>query len=202
MEFIFSSHNAIFLGAIYVVLAIGAIELIALLTLGTSLSHGFDSFAGLDHFPDHFATNWLMFKELPLMAVIVLFLGGFGAVGLTTNGLTGAYGISLPTLLVFFIAFIGGIVSLKMLGTLVKPVFRTETDAVSRTELVGLQAVLKSPFASVEKAGEASVVDHRGTVHHVMVIPEAGSPNLKQGQNIRLIRIDGHRFQASPIQGK
>ena len=193
------SQNAIFYGALMAVAIMGLIELVALLVVGAGIS---DAAHALFHtgdtdgaaLPD--GLNWLLVRDLPLMVVVVLLLSGFGLTGLTLRLGANHFGYEIALPAAIAAGVVGALVTLRIGGRLIAPLFKLHTTVVSRESLIGSSAVVIGATATAQRAGEARVYDRFDAVHYFQVVPERDGDEFRDGQEIVLTQIDGHRFKA------
>lgn len=193
------NENALFYGALLAVAIMGLIELVALLVVGAGISdaaHALFHTGDTDGAPLPDGLNWLMVRDLPLMVVVVLLLSGFGLAGLAVRLGANHFGYDVAMTAAIGVGVVGGLVALRVGGRLIAPLFKLHTTVVSRESLIGCTAILHGASATTQRAGEARVVDRFGAAHYFQVVPERDGDELRDGQEIVLTQIDGHRFKA------
>ena len=192
MEALFVSDNAIFYGAILAVLFIGAIEAVALLCIGAGFSDALHTFVHADIAE---SGDWLLVKDLPLMAALVLFLTGFGLSGLGIRYGAQALGYAAPLTYALVPAIFIGYLTLRVLGKAIAPVFAIKTDAVELEALAGSTAMVIGAAATSERAGEARLKDKFGNTHYLQVIPQNEGEVFRDGEEVVLTQLAGHRYK-------
>ena len=197
-----------FTGAIVVVLVILVVEVALLLISGMHLDslfpdlhvdadinahHGFD----LGDFTEH----WLHVGKVPLVVLLTLAFGGFGAGGLLVQSLAktflGAHvslWIAVPLALVIAVVVVRNLA--LVLGRLMP---KDETTAVSAGQFLGQVAVINQGVASPGRAAEARLVDGHGQTHFLMVIPEDDISEFAEGTRVLLIDRRENLFTAAAV---
>jgi membrane protein implicated in regulation of membrane protease activity len=132
--------------------------------------------------------------RVPLMFVLILFLGMFGAIGLLANTLlAGAlrrypapsfFGILLASLLL-------GLWLTGRAGRLFSRLAPNSSTAISFEQLVGRIGMVVSPTVS-STYGRVQVKDSFGTLHTVYAVIEAGEP-LPEHSEVALVGYDAPR---------
>lgn len=142
--------------------------------------------------------GWLRIGQVPVLMLIVVFLTGFGLIGLGIQSLSqGVLGFYWPASLAAIFAFVLSLPVVRLCGrVLAKIMPKDETDAVPMESLVGLVATITIGKASAGRPAEAKVRDVHGTTHYLMVEPDDPAESFNAGEPVLLIRLDGHRFKA------
>jgi hypothetical protein len=186
-EFLFAANNIAFVSAIFLMLLIGAVQ-----ALGLTGDVDFDLDGDLD------LLGWLGLGQLPLLALLALFLALFGTIGLVGQhlmlDLTGAMlspWIAVPA------AGAAALPATGIAARLLSPFMpRDHTTAVSIDMLVGSHARIVTGRATTGSPARARVEDHHGQAHYVMVEPDNDGQRLEEGESILLVRRDGPVFRA------
>lgn len=196
-----SSGNAPFLIALLLLLFIGVLETLAVF-LGASLSSHFD--AAIDSHPDItlgenvFAQglSWLHVGRLPLLVIIVLFLGGFSLSGLILQWLAGG---ELPVWLAVIVAFIVAVFSVRWCGRgIARYLPRDESSAVSTDSFIGRMAIMTGATATAGSPAEARLTDEHGRTHYILIEPDEADAAFVRGAKVLVTaRISGARFSGS-----
>ncbi|ERK15404.1 hypothetical protein L580_3049 [Serratia fonticola AU-P3(3)] len=196
-----SSGNAPFLIALLLLLFIGVLETLAVF-LGASLSSHFD--AAIDSHPDItlgenvFAQglSWLHIGRLPLLVIIVLFLGGFSLSGLILQWLAGG---ELPVWLAVIVAFIVAVFSVRWCGRgIARYLPRDESSAVSTDSFIGRMAIMTGATATAGSPAEARLTDEHGRTHYILIEPDEADAAFVRGAKVLVTaRISGSRFSGS-----
>lgn len=190
LGFLGAGENLAFVVALAIMVLIGMVEAVG---LGTSaLGHDID----LDGDGDWL--SWLGVGQLPLLMLLVVFLASFGLIGLIGQqamlGLTGALlpgWIAIPAAGVAALPATG--VSARLLGRILP---RDETTAIGVDQLVGLHAEIIVGTAAQGSPAKAKVRDFHGQVHYVMAEPDVPGVRFTEGDEILLVRREGHIFRA------
>ncbi|MGH6782517.1 MAG: OB-fold-containig protein, partial [Sphingomonadaceae bacterium] len=103
-----------------------------------------------------------------------------------------------------------GVAALPVTGLLARGLARIlpqdETTAIDLGDLVGLSATIVVGRATEGAPAKARVRDHFGQTHYVMAEPDNHGQALSEGEEILLVRREGHVFRAiatgrpSPLQ--
>ncbi len=220
LEFLTAGSNLPFTVAIAVMLGIAVLEGVMTL-IGFGLSHAIESIlpdmdldadlhvhldADLDHdlHGDLGSSSalskllsWFRVGEVPVLMLLVVFLTAFGLIGLGLQGFVqGLSGHMLPAPVASLPAVFLALPVVRVMGSVIARIMpEDETEAVSRSELIGRIGVITVGTASRDNPAEARVRDVHGTSHYVMVEPD-GDDSFGQGEQILLVREDGARFRA------
>ncbi|AVX05906.1 inner membrane protein YqiJ [Maritalea myrionectae] len=213
-EFIFSAANVPFGVALAIVFFIALLEGVGAL-FGAGLSQFVDSMLPEMDFdldiagpeiesPGIFVQflSWLRFGQVPFIILLIVILTLFGLIGFALQGFVAeTFGAPLPA---WIAAPLAGVASLPLIrgcaGFLNRIMPRDETDAISRTELVGHHGVITLGRAEPGSPAQARIKDALGNSHYVMVEPYEGEHALEQGDQITLLRQDETRFVAMKNQ--
>ena len=144
------------------------------------------------------------FGRLPLVMWLALVLFLFAGIGVGMQSLAdGILGAPLGPLLASAIA--AGC-ALPLAGAASRPIARImpkdETSAVTTDTLVGRRARIGTGTARAGYAARAQVKDHFGQVHNVMVEPHDHTAELREGDEILLVRREGETFFAVEVQDR
>ena len=190
LGFLGADENLVFVIALAIMLLIGLVEAVG---LGTStLGHDID----LDGDGDWL--SWLGVGQLPLLMLIVVFLADFGLIGLIGQqaalNLTGAL---LPGWIAIPAAGAAALPATGLLARLLGRIIpRDETTAIGIDQLVGLHAEIVVGRAAQGSPAQAKVRDFHGQVHYVMAEPDLPGVSFAEGDEILLVRREGHVFRA------
>lgn len=190
LNFLGAGENLVFVVALAIMLLIGLVEAIGL--GGSALGHDVD----IDGHGDWL--SWLGVGQLPLLMLIVVFLASFGLIGLV--GQQAALGF-LGTLLPGWMAIpAAGVAALPATGLLARGLGRImprdETTAIGIDQLVGLHAHIVVGRATSGSPAKARVRDFHGQTHYVMAEPDQPGVSFGEGDEILLVRREGHVFRA------
>lgn len=204
---ILSSGNAPFLIALLLLLVIGVLETLAVF-LGASLIGHID--AAFSAHPDitlgenvfAHGLSWLHIGRLPLLVILVLFLGGFSLTGLVLQWLAGG---ELPAWLAVIAAFIASIFSVRWCGRgVARYLPRDESSAVSIDSFVGRLAIMTGATATAGSPAQAKLTDEHGRTHYILIEPDEADVCFARGDKVLVTaRISGSRFcgSANPWPG-
>jgi len=193
-------ESAPFLIATLVMLAIAAIEGVALL-IGMSASSWIDHLvphhADIDAAPDSFL-GWLHVGKVPLLVLIVIFLAGFAVIGFAMNivvhALIGSY---VPVLLGMPLAFVAALPVVRGSGRLLANVLpKDQTFAVSMDSLVGRIAVVTGGTARHGYPAQAKLTTEHGQALYVLVEPDDPEGTFGANEQVLLVkRVSGKKFE-------
>lgn len=141
---------------------------------------------------------WLNVGRIPIIILLVLFMTAFVVTGyLLQLVVLSAAGFLLPGYVAAPIAVAASIPVVKCVGKpLSRIIPRDETEAISRTELVGSRAIITIGIAKTGYPAQAKVNDRYGTSHYLMLEPDNPGDELKSGEDLLLVRYDGTRYFA------
>jgi hypothetical protein len=142
--------------------------------------------------------GWLRVGEVPVLILLVVFLTGFGLIGLGIQSfIEGATGSLLSWPVAAVPALVLSLPLVRVLGGILGRVMpKDETDAISRDALVGRVAVITLGTARVGHPAEARTRDTNGTTHYVMVEPLEEGQTLTAGTEVLIIEPAGAGFRA------
>lgn len=207
LDFLFLDANRLFVVPLVVISAILVLEVV-MMVVGASLHGIIDDVLHIDkpHF-DHDVHgfgmnffNWINAGHVPVLLLVVAFLGWFGLTGLIIQWLVHGF---MPGLLNPYIA---GPISLlialpavrqtsKVIAALVP---REHTTAVTLDSLVGRDAVVTIGSTSPDNPGQARVRDAFAELHYVRIIPR-GENQLTVGKSVTLLERDRDYFIAREL---
>lgn len=146
-------------------------------------------------------TTLLGIGRVPFLIWLMVFLFLFASIGVGIQSLAGnVLGAPLDALLAAAITF--G-VTLPATATLVRPLGhilpKDETSAVGIDSLVGRRAAITTGTARKGYPARAKVYDRHGQVHHVMVEPHEADSEIKEGDEVLLVRREGQVFFGVPL---
>jgi hypothetical protein len=157
--------------------------------------------AGLDvaHEPGMFGTawDWLNAGRVPLLILIMIMLGSFGALGYMIEGVSHSLVGWLPTFMAAIPAFIVTIPVTRRVSLLVsKVVPRDETYVVEAGSLVGQTGVIVTGPLAENTIARVKVKDAHGNQHFPWV--RTKDPNLKldNGDHVLLVEHIGSEYLA------
>ena len=203
MDAIYSHELWPFALATGLVVAIALAEALALL-VGASTSQWIDGLLGADahaESPTTAALGWLHIGKVPILAILVIFLTVFAAIGFASQFMArAASGHLMPQIIALPLATAAGVLAVRFLGTaLAKVIPKDESSAVSDASLIGRIGTIVIGTARSGRPAEARVRDEFGTTHYVMVEPEDPDQALGAGASVLLVRhLSGRRFRVIP----
>lgn len=199
-NFFFAEQNSPFLVAMAVTLGIAAVETLSLV-LGLGLSEIVDDFL-----PDFDADTpevetslfaealgWLNVGRVPLLVLLLAFLGVFTAGGYGLQLLVrGAFGFLLPAVIAAPAAFAMAVPATRLTSrALARVMPREETYATGDDELIGRIAVITLGPVTRRTAGKAKVADEHGNTHFVRL--RAAQRGKRFLQNDRVLLVSHRR---------
>ncbi|MBH0114015.1 YqiJ family protein [Novosphingobium sp. YJ-S2-02] len=136
--------------------------------------------------------------RVPFIVWLMVLLSVFGVIGFAAQefleSLTGAPWTP------WLVGPAAGVVALPVTGAISRPLGRLlpkdETTAVDRASLVGRQAQIVIGTARQGSPARASVTDHFGQVHYVMLEPDNAGQTFEQGERVLIVRREGELFKA------
>lgn len=163
--------------------------------------HAHGGHAGLDvaHEPGMFGTawDWLNAGRVPLLILIMIMLGSFGALGYMIEGVSHSFVGWLPTFMAAVPAFIVTIPVTRRVSLLVsKVVPRDETYVVEAGSLVGQTGIIVTGPLAPNTIARVKVKDAHGNHHFPWV--RTKDPNLKldNGDHVLLVEHIGSEYLA------
>jgi hypothetical protein len=164
-------------------------------------THAHGGHAGLDvaHEPGMFGTawDWLNAGRVPLLILIMIMLGSFGALGYMIEGVSHSFIGWLPTFMAAVAAFIVTIPVTRRMSLLVsKVVPRDETYVVEAGGLVGQTGIIVTGPLAQNTIARVKVRDVHGNHHFPWV--RTKDPNLKldNGDHVLLVEHIGSEYLA------
>lgn len=221
LEYFLGQGNTPFTVALTIVFAMTLIE-IASASLGVGLSEMVDSFLpefdaevdldvdGLDSASSGSATSsvvkllaWFRIGEVPVVMLFIIFLTGFGMVGLLLQYLVREIaGLVLPYSIAVPVALACAIPGVRFCGGLLgKYMPKDETYAVSERSFQGLVATLTLGNAAEGKPAQAKLYDKHGQSHYIMVEPDSPGDHFSQGDQVIVVRQSGALFKVIDAAG-
>lgn len=190
LSFLGAGENLAFVVALAIMMLIGLVEAIG---LGSSaLGHDVDVDGEADWL------SWLGVGQLPLLMLLVVFLASFGLIGLIAQQLTlGLTGSLWPAWIAIPATAVASLPCTGLLSRLLARVIpRDETTAIGVDELVGLHARIVVGTATRGSPAKARVRDFHGQTHYVMAEPDMPQVHFTEGDEVLLVRREGHVFRA------
>jgi hypothetical protein len=206
-EFILEPFNLPFLVAILILITLLVIELISM-AMGAGLSgildNQFDADMDMDgDMPANqsffsFYLSWMRVKQVPLLILLVLYLGIFAICGyLLQKMFVVWFGFPLPHWVSVPSAFLIGYPFYLFFGNLLgEHLFKDESSAVYESSFVGKLAEITVGTAKQGNPAEAKLIDEFGQLHYLMVEPEKENVQFKTGEKVKLTQKGEINFKA------
>ncbi len=204
-EFIADAHNALFAGALALMLFIALLEGVSTL-LGAGLSNIIDALLpdtelNLD-MPDTSSSalsrllGWLHVGRVPVLVIVVVFLTAFGLTGFGIQSLLlGISGMLWPGWLVGVAALFAALPVVRLIsGSIRKIIPQDESSAISEEHYVGRIATITLGTARYGYPAEAKLTDQHGQTHYLMVEPESETSQFVQGDNVLVVARKANHF--------
>lgn len=208
LEFITAPQNLAFSVALVLMIGIAILEGItaifgfALSGVLDSLLPDFDFDMELDveaHSPNALSRflSWLRFGKVPVLILLVIFLTGFGLIGLGIQSLTqNTMGFLWPGFVASIPVVFLTLPIVRILGGAIGFIMpKDETEAVSRDSFIGRIANITLGTAKVASPAEAKLKDQYGTVHYIMVEPDNANDEFDKTTPVLVIKKEGHVFK-------
>jgi hypothetical protein len=188
LEFMLAPENLPFAVALVLMLMIGLVEAVGLGAGAVHLDADADVDAGL--------LAWMGVGRIPLLMAIVVLLALFGLIGIAFQQLATAFlGAPLSPWIAAPAAFVA---SLPLTGFAARGLARIlpqdETTAIPLDDLIGRRATIVVGTARIGSPARASVRDHHGQTHYVMVEPTDERESVGEGRCVLLVRREGDIF--------
>ena len=141
--------------------------------------------------------GWLRVGKVPVLILLVIFLTGFGLIGLgiqsLTNNISGhlwpAYIASIPAVILALpiVRVFGGAISFI--------IPKDETEAVSQESFIGRIGSITLGSAKAGSPAEAKVRDEFGNSHYIMVEPDNVNEEFDSATPILIVKKEGHLYK-------
>ena len=191
LEFLGLPPNIAFTAALVLMLLIGLVQLIG---FGVDLDADGDLHA--DTGGD--LLSWLGVGRVPLLMLLVVFLGLFGSIGLLAEQI--ALDWTGQLLSGWIAAPAAGLAALPLTGAAARVLARVmpqdHTTAIELEELVGRSARIVVGRAAPGAPARARVEDRHGQLHYVMVEPDNPGQIFEEGEQVLLVRRQQDLFRA------
>lgn len=142
--------------------------------------------------------SFLGIGKLPLMVWLSLFLADFALIGFSIQLLFEAsYGLPLPAALGTGSGLVSSLLITPLLAAPLARIWpRDETSAIRTENLLGKRGKIAVGTATQGNPARAVIKDRFGQPHNIMVEPHDASDELKEGDEILLVRKVGETFFA------
>lgn len=191
LEFLGAPQNIAFTAALVLMLLIGLVQLIG---FGVDL----DADADLDADMGGDLLSWLGVGQVPLLMLLVVFLGVFGSLGLL--GQQAALDWASRLLSGWIAVPAAGVLALPLTGLAARGLARVlpqdHSTAIPLEELVGRSAQIVIGRATPGMPARARVDDRHGQPHYVMVEPDNPDQSFEEGEQVLLVRRARDGFRA------
>lgn len=140
--------------------------------------------------------GWLMVGKVPVLVLLVLFLTFFGLSGMIIQSISRSIiGVPLFTILAAAGAVFVTIPAMKIAAGRIAKIFpNDETDAISRSALIGRVATITIGKSAKGQPAEARVSDQHGQSHYIMIEPLEADATFEQGTEVLVIKKQGARY--------
>ena len=213
IELLLAPQNLPFAVALSLMLGIAVLEGVLLL-LGSGFMDAFDSL--LPDLPETdvavdpnveaggFALSkflgWLYVGKVPALMLLVVFLTGFGVIGLvlqtSVHGLLGFY---LPRVVAAGAATFLALPFVRGAGALLARLMPgNESEATSTASFIGRRAVITLGTATEGAPAEARLTDANGQDHYIMLEPEHSADRFAAGQAVIVTAQEGATYKGVP----
>ena len=141
--------------------------------------------------------GWLHIGKVPLLVLLILFLGGFTVAGYALQAaFHNVSGALLPAWLAAIPACMAGISTVSGIGGLLAKIIpQDESSVVSEQSLIGRTGIVIQGIARDGLAAQAKIRDAHGRVHYVMVEPDLSDETFAEGSDILLVKKLGALFK-------
>jgi len=192
LAFLSADGTIVFTIALALMGLIGLVEIVGLGMSGSDVDVDLD---GDGHSP---VLDWLGFGRVPFLMLLVVLLACFGSIGLLVQQIArDMTGAMLPPLMAIPAAAIAALpvtsATARILGRIMP---KDETTAVPLDVLVGRSATIVVGRATQGSPARARVEDQYGQPHYVMAEPDNPDQAFTEGEQILLVRREGHIFRA------
>jgi Inner membrane protein YqiJ, N-terminal/Inner membrane protein YqiJ, OB-fold len=142
--------------------------------------------------------GWLRIGEVPAVILFIVFLTGFGLIGLGVQSFVQkGLGNLLPAIMAIVPAFILSLPVVRLIGGGIGKIMpKDETDAVSVKSFIGRIAIITQGKASKGNPAEAKLRDKHGHNHYILVEPDGSNEVFEKGTAVVLISQAGAVFKA------
>ncbi len=141
--------------------------------------------------------GWINVGGVPLLILIIIFLFGFGMIGLLIQSAAQKIlGTLLPGLAASALTFFPSLFFIRTGSRLLSHIIpKDETDAVSESSFIGRTAVITMGTAKKGSPAQAKLKDQHGTTHYVMVEPDKDEDIFEAGSEVLIVMRTGAIFR-------
>jgi hypothetical protein len=206
-DFFLLDSNRLFAVPLIIIGVILFLE-VAMMVLGASLHGMVDDVLHIDkphfdkgefsHNPGMNFFNWINAGNVPILLLVVSFLGVFGVSGLIIQWIAHGFNPSLlPNLIAGPLALLISLPIVRQMSKVIAAIVPKEhTTAVEVESLIGRHGLVVIGTSSIEHPGQAKVKDQFDTTHYVRIIPLEDNDSLLLGSNVVLVSREGPLFYA------
>lgn len=140
---------------------------------------------------------WLRFGKVPVLILLVIFLTGFGLIGLGIQSFTqNTFGFLWPSLIASIPAVFLTLPIVRIFGGVLGAIMpKDETEVVSQDSFIGRIANITLGTAKISSPAEAKLTDEYGMTHYIMVEPDNVNDEFDKTTPVLVIKKDGHIFK-------
>ncbi|AKH41213.1 hypothetical protein FHS61_001740 [Altererythrobacter atlanticus] len=142
--------------------------------------------------------------RVPFLIWLAVALLVFAAIGVSIQGV--AHNLAYGPLDRWLAAVLAGAAALPVTGALVRPLARIlpadETSAVDLNSLVGRRGIILNGRAAAGYPARARIHDRHGHPHHVMVEPHEPAAELREGEQVLVVRRDKEIFYCVALEDR
>ncbi|WP_245653660.1 YqiJ family protein [Sphingomonas pituitosa] len=192
LEVITAPGSVAFVSAIVLMLLIGVVQVLGIGGDWAELAPDIDADISFD------ALDWLGIGRVPILVSLILYLAGFGVLGLLLQ--QSAHDIAGGMLSGWIAVPVAALLAIPVSALAARGVARVlprdHSTAVSLETLVGATAQIVIGRATAGSPARARTQDAHGQVHYVMVEPDGSGQQFEEGERVLLIRREGDGFRA------
>lgn len=190
---------------------------LAALVIGTSLSAKIDAILHLDHADGSpegahdglhvaeqswFSTAWDFINKgrVPLLVLLMILFGVFGATGHVIQGIAHSTIGHLPVGLACLLAGIATVPLTRKITRLVgRLVPRDETYVVSNDDLIGSVVTVTLGPVTDSEIGRVKLLDRHGNAHFPWVRASTAGVRIEEGSRALIVSHDNNEFRVIPV---
>jgi hypothetical protein len=203
MDLLLAPETRPFAIAGVVLIALVGIEIAALM-VGHSASHFLEKML---HSDDHgafgTALDWLNPGRVPLIVLILLWLGAFAATGYVAQAVASVIWAPMPVLPAVALAVLAALPLARLVtGGLARILPRDETYAVDPADFVGKTAQVTVGPLDAGLPGRVRLQDAHGNWHQLAARAASGHGPMPVGSTVLLVDRKGRAFLAVPADAE
>ena len=141
--------------------------------------------------------GWLRFGKVPVLILLVIFLTGYGLIGLGIQSITNnTVGFYLPSYVASIPAIVLALPIVRVFGGAIGFIMpKDETDAVSQDSFIGRIANITLGTAKAGSPAEAKLKDKYGNSHYIMVEPDNEKEEFDKTTPVLIVKKSAHIFK-------